>query len=274
MYRRAQQTDLPRLVELFVQAFGDSDEFAKMALEQFTGIQNVFVAEQGMQIVASLCAVPVTLGDKKGAYFYAVCSDEQWRGQGIMTGLMKSAQDKLMQEGLQFITLIPATECLFDFYAQRGFQKAFSKRVVQRNIRNNLWAVADFDTITANALESLRRKYAPDGVMFGSSAYKLVLANLYSGGLTTVSTDHGYGLYFKKNDTLKIIELFADSDKDAEYILEAIRQKESIETAAIHLGESQNLFLGEGAVQDYGMIRFLGAGFDLSDSYMRLMLDD
>lgn len=274
MYRRAEQKDLARLTELFVASFGDSPEFARMALEDFTGIQNVFVAEQGASIVASLCAVPVTLQDKKGAYFYAVCSDEKWRGQGIMTGLMKAVQDRLAKEGAQFVTLIPASGGLFDFYAQRGFQNAFAKRKIERTIRNNLWAVAEFDTITANGFENIRKKYAPNSVMLSSCAWRCVITNLYSGGLTTVSTEDGYGLYFKKADKLRFIELFANSDKAAEYILEAARQKDGVEKAEILLGENQNLFLGEGTLQDYGMIRFLGAGFDVRECYMRLMLDD
>ena len=46
-----------------------------------------------------------------------------------------------------------------------------------------------------------------------------------------------------------------------------------MEKAVITVGATQNLFLGEGTRQDYGMIRFEGEPFDVSESYMRLMLD-
>ena len=56
--------------------------------------------------------------------------------------------------------------------------------------------------------------------------------------------------------------------------MEAAREKEVIvEKAVITVGAAQNLFLGEGTRQDYGMIRFEGEAFDVSESYMRLMLD-
>ena len=56
--------------------------------------------------------------------------------------------------------------------------------------------------------------------------------------------------------------------------MESASEKEVIvEKAVITVGAAQNLFLGEGTRQDYGMIRFEGETFDVSESYMRLMLD-
>ena len=55
---------------------------------------------------------------------------------------------------------------------------------------------------------------------------------------------------------------------------EAAREKEVIvEKAVITVGAAQNLFLGEGTRQEYGLIRFEGEPFDVSESYMRLMMD-
>lgn len=275
MFRRAQKSDLPQLVRLFVQAFGGSERFAQMTMEQFAGFENVFVSEQDGGLAASLCAVPVTLKGMPGVYLYGVCTDERWRGQQIMTGLMKFTCDTLEAEGARFAVLIPANAGLFNFYAKRGFQKAFAKREITRNIPNNLWAVAEFDTLTAKGLKVIREKYEPNSVFFQKDrAYVEVLTDLYSGGVTTVATENGYGLYFRRSEQLEFIELFARTDRDAEYILQAARQKESVETARIQIGANQNLFIGEGTLRDYGMIQFFGSSFDTEDCYMRLMLDD
>ena len=54
----------------------------------------------------------------------------------------------------------------------------------------------------------------------------------------------------------------------------AAREKEVIvERAVITVGAAQNLFLGEGRRQDYGMIRFDAEPFDVEESYMRLMME-
>ena len=67
----------------------------------------------------------------------------------------------------------------------------------------------------------------------------------------------------------------ADNDRAAEVLMEAAREKEVIvEKAVITVGASQPLFLGEGKRQEYGMIRFDAEPFDVSESYMRLMLEN
>ena len=63
-------------------------------------------------------------------------------------------------------------------------------------------------------------------------------------------------------------------ERMAEVLMEAAREKEVIvEKAVITVGAAQPLFLGEGTRQEYGMIRFDGEPFDVSETYMRLMLE-
>ena len=94
-------------------------------------------------------------------------------------------------------------------------------------------------------------------------------------GATIVSNEHGYGIYFRKEDTLYFVEMMADSDRAAEILMEAAREKEVIvEKAVITVGAAQPLFLGEGTRQEYGMIRFDAEPFDVSESYLRLMLEN
>ena len=47
-----------------------------------------------------------------------------------------------------------------------------------------------------------------------------------------------------------------------------------MEKAVVTVGAAQTLFSGEGLREDYGMIRFLAEPFDVSETYMRLMLDN
>ena len=72
----------------------------------------------------------------------------------------------------------------------------------------------------------------------------------------------------------KLLPLGQVIDRAAEVLMEAAREKEVIvEKAVITVGAAQNLFLGEGTRQEYGLIRFEGEPFDVSESYMRLMMD-
>ena len=105
----------------------------------------------------------------------------------------------------------------------------------------------------------------------------VVLGDLYSRGATIVSSEQRLRHLFPQGG----YSLFCGADgrpddrSAAETLMEAAREKEVIvEKAVITVGAAQNLFLGEGTRQDYGMIRFEGEPFDVSESYMRLMLEN
>ena len=143
-----------------------------------------------------------------------------------------------------------------------------------RVMARNLWSQAEFDSVTAKKLCELREKFWPDTVQFTPERMAVVLGDLYSRGATIVANERGYGVYFRKEDTLYFVELMAEDDRAAEVLMEAAREKEVIvEKAVITVGAAQPLFLGEGTRQEYGMIRFDGEPFDVSESYMRLMLE-
>jgi len=153
-------------------------------------------------------------------------------------------------------------------------QKAFALRCLPREVERNLWSQAEFDSVTAKKLCELRAKYWPDTVQLPPEQMGEVLRDLYSRGATIVSSEQGYGIYFRREDTLYFVEMMAENDRAAEVLMEAAREKEVIvEKAVITVGAAQNLFLGEGTRQEYGLIRFEGEPFDVSESYMRLMMD-
>ena len=64
-------------------------------------------------------------------------------------------------------------------------------------------------------------------------------------------------------------------NRAAEVLMEAAREKEVIvEKAVITVGACPEICSWvEGTRQEYGLIRFEGEPFDVSESYMRLMMD-
>ncbi len=275
MNRLMKASDLEALKTLWHQVFGDTPDFAQTAICKFAGERNVFVCEHEGAPVAMLLAVPVTMKGKKGAYFYGLATKEEYRGKGVMTALMDYAAEVLVQRECAFITLIPAEESLFGYYQAHGFQNAFDLRTVKRDIRRNLWAHAEFDSVTAKALLELRETYCPNAVTLSHPQMMVVLGNLYAQGITIVSNAQGYGLYKRKGETLYFVELQAENDRVAERLIEAAREKEVFaENAVVTVGANQTMFMGEGVRSAYGMIRFLGEPFDLFEGYLRLMLDD
>ena len=258
MYRLMQPEDKPAVLALWQSQRNESEEFAKKAIEQFAGEQNVYVAEENDEIAAVALAVPVTLQGRSGTYLYGLCGE----GSLILAGLVDylCAQQKL--RGAGFTVAVPTSPAQAALLQDKGFAR-------------NLWSQAEFDSVTAKKLCELRERFWPDTVRLTPERMAVVLGDLYSSGATIVSSAHGYGIYFRKEDTLYFVELQADNDRAAEVLMEAAREKEVIvEKAVITVGASQPLFLGEGTRQDYGMIRFDAEPFDVAESYMRLMLEN
>lgn len=60
MYRLMQPSDEAAVLALWQSQHHDTEDFAKMVLERFAGVQNIYVADENDTIVAAALAVPVT----------------------------------------------------------------------------------------------------------------------------------------------------------------------------------------------------------------------
>ena len=245
MYRLMQPSDEAAVLALWQSQHHDTEDFAKMVL-------------------------PVTLQGRTGNYL-CLCGE----GSLLLAGLLDTlcAQQKL--RGAGFTVAVPADAAQAALLQDKGFAQAFALRCLPREVSRNLWSQAEFDTVTAKKLCELREQFWKDTVQLSPERMAVVLQELYARGATIVSNEHGYGIYFRKEDTLYFVEMMADSDRAAEILMEAAREKEVIvEKAVITVGAAQPLFLGEGTRQEYGMIRFDAEPFDVSESYLRLMLEN
>ena len=270
MYRLMQPSDRAEITTLWQREHGDSEAFVMKVLEQFAGEQNVYVAEENDRIEAVVLAVPVTLQGRTGCYLYGLTG----QGSLILAGLVDHLCAQQRTKGAGFVVTVPTGPEQAALLQDKGFQWAFPLRCLPREVERNLWSQAEFDSVTAKKLCELRARFWPDTVQLPPEQMAVVFGDLYSRGATIVSSEEGYGIYFRKEDTLYFVEMMASGDRAAEKLMEAAREKEVIvEKAVITVGAAQNLFLGEGKRQDYGMIRFEGEPFDVSESYMRLMMD-
>lgn len=71
-----------------------------------------------------VCAFDVSTGDRRGKYFYAVCTAIRFRGRGIMRSLLEYACGEAEAQGCAFAFLIPAKESYFPMYEKLGFDFA------------------------------------------------------------------------------------------------------------------------------------------------------
>ena len=124
MYRLMQPGDKPAVLALWQSQRKESEEFAKKAIEQFAGEQNVYVAEENDEIAAVVLAVPVTLQGRSGTYLYGLCGE----GSLILAGLVDylCAQQKL--RGAGFTVAVPTSPEQAALLQDKGFAWAFALR--------------------------------------------------------------------------------------------------------------------------------------------------
>ena len=130
MFRPAIKTDLPGILALWGEAFGDSPEAVTDFFEAFPGCIS-YVAEEDGVITSMVHALSQVLSpDIPAAYIYAVATLRSHRGRGLCRALMAFAEADLASRGFACCVLTPGEPGLFDYYEGLGYRIAFTRRRV------------------------------------------------------------------------------------------------------------------------------------------------
>lgn len=273
MVRTADSRDLQALVDLRCARYGDTRTDAAGWLQNVAGLDHILVLQgTGSSPAAMLAAVPVTYTHRKGIWFCGAAATEQGALEELLPKLLSGCLRAFGAKGYDFAVLAPENAKEAQALEQLGFRNLLPMRVLQKPIQRNLFAQAEFDSLTVRHLLEMRMRCQPGCIALPEPAMNEIMTQLYRRGLTVVSNRRGYGLYFLKNEELQFLELQADNDYCADTLLQAAREKTGAETARILLAENQTLYLGAGRRCGYGMIAFLHGEFPVTDVYFRMLL--
>ena len=125
-------TERQQCEKIYKAAFGTAQGFDELLFDYY--FDDVDVLEYHGSVVSMLFKIPceIELGEiKKTAYYlYAVATDEQYRGRGYMSELIKRCCDD--SDALYFLK--PATTRLEKFYERLGFKKLSATPMCQADI--------------------------------------------------------------------------------------------------------------------------------------------
>lgn len=145
MYCFADRSMLSDLKAIWKECFGDEEAYIEfffsnqMGSSRTTGNQliymesnrtfkNQLVYTEFNHPVSMLTMIPGTLvlakGSRKVYYIYGVATTKEYRGKGYAARLLKHAYI-LAQKEQAALVLVPASESLFAYYQNLGFEKAF-----------------------------------------------------------------------------------------------------------------------------------------------------
>ena len=140
--------------KIWLNNFLDDDEntvdlFLKNVFENKKGV-GAFLNDELIAMILFLNS-KIIFENKKisSIYFYAVCTEQSYRNQGVMRSLFEFAKEKAKDQGAEICFLVPENEPLFKMYEKFSFVRNinFSKDYVLRSeidIKNTMSQITDF----------------------------------------------------------------------------------------------------------------------------------
>lgn len=129
MIQFAEESMREPLKALWVECFGDSNDYVELYFAQHDITRHTMVFIDGENPVSMLSLLPMTVVTQAGIlparYIYAVATKESYRGRGLSTKLLEAAHKQMKNQGIALSVLVPASVALYNFYQKRGFDAAF-----------------------------------------------------------------------------------------------------------------------------------------------------
>ncbi len=176
MMQLANKEDIPEIIKIWQESFGDSEKEIMDFFQAFSGKMRICVWKENTFIAGQLILLPVYLhyapqiekySNKKikqrieAEYLYAVATKSEYRKKGIGTRLLSAVSHMLLSEN-KVAVLVPADENVRMFYEKRGFLKCYNqeKLVVEAGNESEKCNVENIDAVEYGLL---RKRAFADG---------------------------------------------------------------------------------------------------------------
>lgn len=200
MIRISDKSDINGIINLWKEAFGDSEREIMFFLDNRYKPENTLVVEESGKIASMLFLLE---GEMKinnvcypSYYLYAACTLKEFRGRGFMASLLSFAKETALKRNVDFICLLPAEDSLYKFYENHGYKAVFRKKVYTLT-RDNTVDNSNISTDSFSDIEEIRNKAFNNINMFKWDNESLKFAfehNKFYGGQALINRE-GYALY-------------------------------------------------------------------------------
>lgn len=260
---------IPSLKSLWHNVFGDEEGYIDLFFKKQYYSSKTFASFDGEEAVSALYLLPCKIRFEKklydGFYLYAAATDVNHRKKGIMKELIEEAFGFARDEKIDFISLVPANDHLYNYYSKLGFETAMYKS-------SKVAACFENDKICATRASAeeylaLRSGKTENSFLWESNEFEYVLdCFLYYGIIPYMTDDCAFIL-----------------NKDERKICEFIGSDSAFESAASFVSEQcrKNEITADGPGFEkrvpFGMIypinNDLKRKWSMDDIYMNLALD-
>lgn len=249
--------------------FNDSEEFIEMYFRlRYKNEVNV-VIQSGDEVISALQMLPYPMtfcGETvQTSYISGACTHPDFRSKGVMRELLSQSFARMLRNGVQFSTLIPAEPWLFDYYKRMGYASVFQYSVKEITLPEFIPSKEITVYVVSEPQDEvysyLNKKLSERSCCIQHTVedFQVIMADLpISGGNLFVARQaneiRGVAIIYKGEKRIIINELLAE-DKDTEYsLLFAIKQDTGCNRMTQLLPSDENL-----PQQALGMARIISA---------------
>ncbi len=276
--RNCNISDIDGLKILWKEVFHDDQKYIDHFFDSVFSINNAFIAVDNNIPVAMMFMLPATLtvgtGIFQAGYIYAVATNKNYRGKGVMTKLERYVCEQATLGGISLLALVPSNSSLFKMYKKIGYQTAFYKSstiIIPKDCGKSELLDCSLDYFLQHRKNMIEQYGAYFELDNGCRAYRYETLKKYCDILIYKDDDEdGYIVGQKKGDNYLIMETSL-SGRTLSKAAFAINEK-YYKLKKISL-EGKN-----GTITPYGMLKPLDSRvniFDIikSNPYMSLMLE-
>lgn len=219
MIRFALKDDFESVTELWSLVFGDSADIINRFLDVHFSEDSLLVYEADNRIAAMFFLlkgdVCINSEEYPSRYLYAACTHPDYRGRGIMAGLINAAYNLCAQKSIDYICLLPAEESLYGYYEKFGYKALYgvrklSEKDFQSSLTDSGFAFTenlDLSTVRDRAFAKINYfKWNKEAVDFAFDF------NEYYGG-KSIRNRKGYILYNASEDLITVKEIACHGDE-------------------------------------------------------------
>ncbi|MEG2676570.1 MAG: GNAT family N-acetyltransferase [Oscillospiraceae bacterium] len=290
MIRRATDSDISALKAIWEDSFDDPLNYVDFMYNEIVKTSDTIVFETANKPVSMLTVIPAefTYKDKavKAIYIFAAATLKKYRAKGIMTSLLKYAEDIAKLSGCALSVLVPAEKYLFKFYQNCGYSADFNATLVgikHGMIDGNISSEQDIelDKITPEQIYGLRESVLAEipHIRWYPNQLKFIMkdARIYDEHIASYSGSLGigYAIFGMQGKHMFIKECMGTTIDVQHFIISKIIAANNPKNVSVQLPLHSELFKFEGETTMYGMAKPLAGNTFIKDMdpYMNLMLD-
>jgi len=164
----AADSDKNRIIDLWTSAFGDSRENVEQFLKYFPCQKALGYYLDG-ELVSFMFLPELSICFKnevyRANYIYALCTDERYRSRGLGSNLIEYSKEYSGKNGIDYTLVRPATESLFSYYSDKGFEREY------RRIKKNLTIDGSllYNSLDKDSSDVASVKWGNDGLDYASA---------------------------------------------------------------------------------------------------------